>query len=143
MPINKRLDIDSWEADFSSGECCSVVLKMKENTAEEGSGTTELWVHNTYNPSPTTPRATEGPSTLPEVAQVLQRPGDHGLLGDLTSITRHGTIEEGTATRRSGYTPRYNDAPPTRAGAARRNGDVEGKRIRIGNRPSISIPRSP
>ncbi len=64
--INKRVDIDSWEADYSSSDCCSIRLSIGKTTGE-GPEATDLWIHNIYNPSPATPRTEEGPSTLPEI----------------------------------------------------------------------------
>ena len=41
-----------------------------------------MWIHNVYNPSPRNYDSTTSPSTIPEIAPALERPGEHILLGD-------------------------------------------------------------
>lgn len=77
--INKRLDIDSWETVFSSTDCCSIRLRRRDGQQGE---IIDLWVHNIYNPSPASYSSTTGLSTLPVIAEALQKPGEHILLGD-------------------------------------------------------------
>ena len=79
--INKRLDIDSWEAEYASGDYCSLKLTLKKE--QEGEGVqAEVWIYNIYNPSPRSPRLTNSLSTLPQIRSTLQKPGEHILLGD-------------------------------------------------------------
>ena len=78
--VNKRIDIDSWDEVFSGNDCCSIKIKLKktEDTEEK----IEVWVHNVYNPSPTSYKTKDSPSTIPVISEVLQRPGEHILVGD-------------------------------------------------------------
>jgi len=96
--VNKRLDADSWEPVFHSGDLCSVrislIEKNSERKLEEGdlgvkegfSGSDlrrrEVWIHNIYNPSPTQYTSTDSPSTLPLLGETLKEQGEHILLGD-------------------------------------------------------------
>ena len=34
--VNKRLDIDSWEAEYAGGDCCSLKLTLKKEQKGEG-----------------------------------------------------------------------------------------------------------
>ena len=78
--VNKRLDIDSWEADYSSDDCCSIRIALREG--RERVQKEVVWIHNVYNPSPPTLKTSEYPSTIPRIAEVLGRAGEHILLGD-------------------------------------------------------------
>ena len=80
MYVNKRIDIDSWDEVFSGNDYCSIKIRLKktEDTEEK----IEVWVHNVYNPSPTSYKTKDSPSTIPVISEVLQRPGEHILVGD-------------------------------------------------------------
>ena len=79
--VNKRVDIDSWEAEYAGGDCCSLKLTLKNGRGRNGAQE-EVWIHNIYNPSPRSTRSTDSPSTLPQIRAALQKPREHILLGD-------------------------------------------------------------
>lgn len=60
--VNKDLDIESWEADFTSGDCYSLSIKLKKGGESEEP--VDLWIHNVYNPSPRSTRSRDGPSIV-------------------------------------------------------------------------------
>ena len=76
--INKRIDTNTWNAVLIKPDICSVEIETKTTAGE----TRKIVVHSVYNPSPVSMTATEGPSSLPELTQALDRDGEHIVMGD-------------------------------------------------------------
>ena len=78
--VNKRLDLESWKITNEEKDLYSLKLVVKNmwplNQWQE------IWIHNVYNPSPISYTSSDNPSTLPQIQNALQKPGEHILLGD-------------------------------------------------------------
>jgi hypothetical protein len=71
--INKSLDINSWDIDYSGPDVCSLRLQLPDIV---------LWIHNFYNQSPGSHSTTDYPSSLTLLPDLLAREGEHLVLGD-------------------------------------------------------------
>ena len=71
--INKGLDINSWDIDYSGPDVCSLRLQLQDIV---------LWIHNFYNQSPGSHSTTDYPSSLTLLPDLLAREGEHLVLGD-------------------------------------------------------------
>ena len=80
--VNKRLDLESWEITNEEKNLCSLKLVVKNMRLSNQ--WREIWIHNVYNPSPTSYTSVYNPSTLPQIQNALQKPGKHILLGDFS-----------------------------------------------------------
>lgn len=77
--INKKLKLDNWEVEYHSRDVCTLRLSV---TTQDGSAQlTEFQLHNVYNPSPSLV-TNENPSSLALAEGLIQRMGEHILLGD-------------------------------------------------------------
>ena len=78
--INKRLNLENWEVDYTSKDVCTIAIQPRQK--KNGKKIIEkIKVHNIYNPSPVL-ITLENPSSLPLAEQKIQEPGEHLLLGD-------------------------------------------------------------
>ena len=80
--INRRINADYWEAEFPSGDLASLRLRIRREENDPTEGDREVWVHNVYNPSPTSYTSEGGQSTLPALAAMLEKEGEHIVIGD-------------------------------------------------------------
>src|SRR5882757_3475466 len=71
--INKSLDINSWDIDYSGPDVCSLRLQLPDIV---------LWIHNFYNQPPGSYTTTNYPSSLTLLPGLLAREGEHLVLGD-------------------------------------------------------------
>ena len=71
--INKSLDINSWDVDYSGPDVCSLRLQLPDLV---------LWIHNFYNQPPGSYSTTAYPSSLAHLPSLLAREGEHLVLGD-------------------------------------------------------------
>jgi exonuclease III len=75
--VNKRLDINQWDARVTSKDLCSVRLLCAGK---------KIWVHSVYSPPPGShsTRATQYPNPLDHLATLLEEEGDcqHLIVGD-------------------------------------------------------------
>ena len=71
--INKSLDINSWDIDYSGPDVCSLRLQLPDIV---------LWIHNFYNQPPGSYTTTNYPSSLTLLPGLLVREGEHLVLGD-------------------------------------------------------------
>lgn len=76
-------------SEHSSKDCSSLRIDLSDNSE----GERVVWIHNIYNPSPQYYRDGSEQSTTPLVTRLLQRPGEHILLGDfnLHHLCRNNT----------------------------------------------------
>ena len=68
--------------EFPSGDLISLRLRIRreENNPTKEDG--EVWVYNVYNPSPALYTSEGGQSILPALAAMLEREGEHIVIGD-------------------------------------------------------------
>ena len=78
--VNKRLDLESWEVVIDGKDLCSLKLVIKDVRPLDQRR--EIWIHNAYNPSPTSYTSVDSLSTLPQIQNALQKADKHILLGD-------------------------------------------------------------
>ncbi len=71
--INKSLDINTWDVDYSGPDVCSLRLQLPDIV---------LWIHNFYNQSPGSYATTDYPSSLILLPGLLIREGVYLVLGD-------------------------------------------------------------
>ena len=71
--INKNLNINSWDIDYSGPDVCSLRLQLPDIV---------LWIHNIYNQPPGSYSTTSSPSSLTLLPGLLAREGEHLVLGD-------------------------------------------------------------
>jgi hypothetical protein len=71
--INKSLDINTWDVDYSGPDICSIRLQLSDIV---------LWIHNFYNQPPGSYSTIDYPSSLTRLPGLLAREGEHLVLGD-------------------------------------------------------------
>ena len=71
--INKNLDINSWDIDYSGPDICSLRLQLPNIV---------LWIHNFYNQPLRNYFTTDYPSSLTLLPSLLEREGEYLVLGD-------------------------------------------------------------
>ena len=71
--INKNLNINSWDINYSGPDVCSLRLQLPDIV---------LWIHNIYNQPPGSYSTTSSPSSLTLLPGLLAREGKHLVLGD-------------------------------------------------------------
>ena len=71
--INKKLNVNTWDIDYSSPDVCSLRLELPGLV---------LWIHNFYNQPPGSYSTTDYPSSLGLLPDLLSREGEHLALGD-------------------------------------------------------------
>lgn len=88
--INKRLNLESWEFENKGGDLCLIKLVIHEErrgnnlrqNMDEKKKARSVWIHNIYNPSPTTYQSTDSPLTLSKICDIFQKPDEHILIRD-------------------------------------------------------------
>lgn len=71
--VNKNLDTTTWHAEFLGPDLAILNLRLKG---------TSIWIYNTYSQPPGGYGVTEYPTPIPRLAPLLEREGEHILLGD-------------------------------------------------------------
>ena len=71
--VNKKLSQNSWSVERSSRDLSSLRLQTSEGV---------IWVHSVYSQPPATLNDVSFPSPIPELPKLLQREGEHVVLGD-------------------------------------------------------------
>ena len=57
-------------------------LRIKRERNDSIEGSRDVWIHNVYNPSPASYTSEGDQSTLPTLAAMLKREGEHIVLED-------------------------------------------------------------
>ena len=76
--INDKIDPESWKVEFPTADICTLILHPRENDGSHK----EIYIHNVYNPSPTSYSSRDSPSTLSDAQRQLSADAHHILLGD-------------------------------------------------------------
>lgn len=99
--INESIDPDSWEIEYPSADFCTLKIKI-----HNGNLNGQIYIHNVYNPSPTSYSSTESLSTLLEIERALSANADaeHVLLGNFnlhhpywsgpSQLTQHAAADQ-------------------------------------------------
>ncbi len=77
--INKRINVDSQKAIYYSKYLYSLRINIKLG---EGATAKTIQIYNIYNPSPPILQSLEGPSTLLDLEQALQKDEEQIIIGD-------------------------------------------------------------
>ena len=78
MYVNKRLSTNSWDAHFTSGDLCTIHLRIPCDTHAPRS----IYIHNVYNPPPASHTEERDLGTLIALKKATIKQGEQIILGD-------------------------------------------------------------